>query len=266
MLLTALSMILAHTQAAPQAAPPAAGPGDIAYVILADEARRIRIERLFANPRGGLGKYRAAVEGGLYYVSCVTVWRDNPQEREACIRSRLPRRSAGSHIVLNTYERDAPQGQTVVTCIGPGGSGRVTLGTHPIPEDATALGTCLERAGSISAAPAARPYAVRFVDEFEFQDAPQARANAAAVVLVAIDHVGVPRGTTGSCLVQGRVAQAVPGKLEGSLRAIEASIPCGIGPQSSGPRRIRMGELKEGTFARLHLSGNRTLLDYDRMD
>lgn len=115
----------------------------------------------------------------------------------------------------------------------------------------------------LEAAPPAEAYAVRFAGEFEIADAAEARAQAANIVSVAIDHVGVPRGVTGTCLVQGRITGVVRGSGVTSQGPVEVYIPCTARPSRSGPRRILMGAIREASSANLYLSDRGMLLDFE---
>lgn len=244
-----------------EATPPLEAPA-AAYVILADELRRKRVERLVSELAAEGTEYAAHEEGGLYYVSCVTAWRGNPLQTEDCIRSRLPNRRQAPLVVLNTYHREARKDVTAVSCVGRGSSGRALLRQRASSGDAPALRRCVQAALHNSEAPSRGWFGTRHTDEFEFQDAAEARAGAAKVVRIAVDHVGVPRGSTGSCLVQGRVEDVSRAAERAPRQRIQLGVPCGS-LLSRGPRRLHMGALREGAFANVYLSHNRSLLDYE---
>jgi hypothetical protein len=114
----------------------------------------------------------------------------------------------------------------------------------------------------LEAAPRPEVYAVRFAGEFEIADAVEARAQAANIVTVAIDHVGVPRGVTGICLVQGHVTGVVRASGVTPQGRVEVSIPCAARPARNGQRRIIMSDIREASFANLYLSDRGILLDF----
>jgi hypothetical protein len=244
----------------PQEAAASAGQSGATYVILADELRRARVERLIGDLAAQGVRY-SPDESGLYYVSCVTAWRNNPIQAEDCIRSRLPQRRGVPLVVLNTHHREARQDVTIIICIGRGGSGRAVLRQRVSSEDVVALRRCFDDALRDSYAPAFGWYNIRHTREFEFQDVAAARERAASVLRIAVDHVGVPRGSTGSCLIQGRVAGVVKGVGLSPRRRFAVGVPCGS-LLSRGTRRLHMGDLREGRFANVYLSDENTLLDY----
>lgn len=105
-----------------------------------------------------------------------------------------------------------------------------------------------------------RRFRIAFRDRLSIDDVEQARAAATNIAIVAIDHVGYPRGMSGLCLVQGRLARIEQGPPAVSGGQIEASVPCGIGNHGDRQRRVHMGEMGPGRFARLYLSDERSLL------
>ena len=200
------------------------------------------------------------------YVGCVTAWRHDPRQTEACIRSRLPLAGRDRTVILNTYGQEAGRGAIAVSCIGAGGAGDLTLAAGDDPGRVPALQACLTQALRTPAMAVPSPYRLRYTPDFAIADGEQARAAAQTILLVAIDHVGIPRGVTGSCLVQGRLAQVIRGRGPAPGGSFEASIPCGARPDRAGPRRIRMGDLQRGTFAHAYVSADRTLLDFRRAE
>jgi hypothetical protein len=203
----------------------------------------------------------------MLYVGCVTAWRENSQQTEACIRARLPRRSERATILLNTYQPGARQdGTTAVSCIGIGGAGSALLRERPEAGDAGTMLGCLNQALQANTAPFPPAYGVPFTDGFETDDAEQARTTATTVLRIAIDHVGYPRGMTGSCLVQGRVAAVERGPALRAGGAIEVFVPCGPSSSRDGERRVRMAGMGAGSFALVYLSGLRTLLHIEQVE
>lgn len=243
---------------APQPAAPVAD-----YVILGDEARRGRLERLIERRPAGGRRLRELQEGGLYYASCISVWRHDPEQSEACLVARLPRRAGGT-VLLNTYHPAGSASDLTVTCHGLGGTGRARLGARPGRRDPAALERCLDRALTAFAPPPRQRVGVRWADRFEIEDPAQARLEAKRVLLVAVDHVGIPRGATGNCLVQGRVVRQERGSGIGPGAIVEAGIPCAATPGLDGKRRrIWMGAMRQGRFARLYLAEGQGLADFE---
>ncbi|HEX6375033.1 MAG TPA: hypothetical protein VFZ91_04875 [Allosphingosinicella sp.] len=264
MYLWTAAQALAALALQPVEAPPAPQAGVAAdYVILGDEARRARLERLLARRAAAPRRLRASGEGGLYFVGCITAWRHDPGQAGACLASRLPRQGGTATIVLNSYHPGKAADGLTVTCHGLGGTGRAVFGARPRRQDATALEHCLERGLMPSEAPVRQRVGVRHSDGFAIEDPQEARRRAQRVLLVAIDHVGIPRGITGSCLVQGRVVREERGSGIRPGALVEAGIPCAARPGLSGSRRrIPMGAMRKGSFARLYLSEGHGLVDF----
>jgi len=233
-------------------------------VILGDDARRSTVERVLGDLAAAGRSHRPEYEMGLWYVGCVTAWRDNRPQTEACIRARLQRHLERPTIVLNTFGRSTGQGTTSVSCIGAGGAGRAILRDPAEIGNAAAMLRCLDQALQANRAPLPRPYSVRFTDRLAIDDVGQARGAAATVLKIAIDHVGFPRGMTGSCLVQGRVVEVELGQSLPPGGPIELGVPCGPASSPDGARRVRMADMGEGRFARLYLSAGRTLLHIEQ--
>ena len=230
-----------------------------AIVILGDDARRARVERVL----GGLSRagrdFRRDHASGLWYVGCITAWRDNPGQTEACLRSRLQGGRARPTVVVNTYVQDA-EGATSVSCIGIGGTGRASLRDSSAATSTEAMSRCLDRALRAIEGPSPRPFSVPFSDGFEIDDIGQARSRATGVLKVAVDHLGVPRGMTGTCLIQGRVLESERGPSVVPGAVIEVGVPCGPMLGGDRSRRVQMDGLGEGRFARLYLDERRVLL------
>lgn len=248
-----------------QAAAAAAAAPD--YAILADQAGRARIEQLLAGRPAGAGPLRQSPEGGMWFVGCITAWRDDPEQRDDCLDSRLRRQGPAGTIVFNTYHPKPAHSALAVTCHGPGGTGRALFGTSPGPGDAAAFEACLRPARGASEAPVRRRVGVRWSDRFAIEDLAEARSRAERVLVVAIDHVGVPRGSTGNCLIQGRVLRQERGAGVGAGSLIEAGIPCTAerGSRRNG-RRVSMGAMREGGFGRLYLTATRDLADFETVE
>ena len=86
------------------------------------------------------------------------------------------------------------------------------------------------------------------------------------MLVLAVDHVGIPRGVRGSCLVEGRVTSVVRGAGLSPRGRVELSVPCHTGPGRGSERRIAMVQLAAGSFARLYLDEAQTLLDYESLN
>jgi hypothetical protein len=258
LLVALLSLLQPESQAA---AAQAVAPS---FVILGDDGRRATVERVLGDLATAGGSHRQEYEGGLFYVGCVTAWRDNGPQTEACIRARIRRQGERPTVVLNAYQPGAGQGTTSVSCIGIGGTGRAIVRDAAEAGNAAAMLRCLDQALQMNRAPWPRPFGVRFSDRFEIDDVEQARATATTVLRVAIDHVGYPRGMTGSCLVQGRVARVERGPALLPGGQIELGVPCGPAISPDGARRVRMTGMGEGRFARIYLGDRRTLLHIEQ--
>lgn len=252
-----LALLAGLAQPQPAAAPPA----QIAAVILADDARRQRLEGLLGRIGSAGRAYRSQIEDGLYYVSCVSAWRGNTEQTEGCIRSKLAGEAA--RVVLNGYAGQAGDGAATVACVGAGGAGRMSLSGKAASGEADALRTCLERALADAPAPVPARFLIAYRDRFEVQDVEAARAGAVHVLLMAVDHVGVPRGSTGRCHAQGRVARVLRGSPVDAGSKIELSVPCGTRPDRSEPRRISMAAMRRGTFAKVYVGSRRALLHFE---
>jgi hypothetical protein len=258
-----LPLVIAMSLAQPAAAasPPAAAA--VHYVILGDEARRNRVERLIGElARSGVASTPAA-EGGMGYSGCVSPWQRHPEQVTLCIQSRIATDSRRGTIVLNSYEPADREGEIRIACVGAGGQGVMTLRSRSDATEPVALRRCLSAAAYPAGVASHARHAVRSVEAFAFLDAARARTSAVSVLKVAMDHVGVPRGTTGGCLIQGRVVGLVRGPGLSPSGRIEFSVPCSAAPDPRGPRRIWMGDLQEGSFAHLHLDERNEILDIE---
>jgi len=247
---------------------PAAGAQAVApsIVILGNDVSRARVARVLGDLADAGKSLRQEDAGGLWYVGCVTAWRENPQQSEGCIRARLPRQRERTTILLNTDGPGARQDGTIaVSCIGIGGTGRALLRERPETGDATAMLDCLNLALQANTAPFPQAYGVHFTTRFETHDVEQARTTATTVLRIAIDHVGYPRGMTGSCLVQGRVAAVERGPALRPGGPIEVFFPCGPDSSLDGERRVRMAGTAAGEFALVYLSSLRTLLHIEQV-
>lgn len=235
------------------------------YVILADQAGRARIEQLLARRPAGAAPLRRS-EDGMWFVGCITAWRDNPEQRDDCLDSRLRRQGRAGTIVFNTYHPKPARVALAVTCHGPGGIGRAAFRASQRPGDAAAFEQCLRPALATSDAPVRGRVAVRWSNRFAIEDRAEARLRAERVLVVAIDHVGVPRGSTGTCLIQGRVLRQERGMGVRAGSLIEAGIPCTAERWPRGVRQVSMGAMGEGGFGRLYLTATRDLADFETVD
>jgi hypothetical protein len=256
------ALLLQPTEAGPAA-------GTVHYVILGDEARRTRLEALLNRRPPGGRRYRPAAEYGMNYVSCVTAWRQDRRQRAACIESRLPSQGAFTTVVLDSYGDPAARPGVALTCHGPGGSGRGVLRDRPSVRDPAALEACM--VGALKArgeAPPRQRFGVGGIPHFGAGLPEAARSGAARVLLLAIDHVGVPRGTRGQCLVQGRVVEQQRGSGISPGAIVEASIPCAVRPDPARERGrlIAMADLRAGGFARLYLAPRLELADFEAIE
>ena len=230
---------------------------DVSIAILANAEDREALLGLLDS----LGKDRAFTgESGMSAVGCVDAWRRDSAQTEACIRSRLPRDRAA--IIINAWGPTSANGETEVTCVGAGGTGKMRLIRPAAAATRAALERCLA-----GAAPHAEPgpeqrYGVRFSETLGISDSRRAREAAVNVLAIAVDHVGYPRGIAGYCQVEGRVIGVVRGAGLSPRGTIELTVPCVAGPDRTGPRRISSKELDEGTFAELFLDERMELLDY----
>jgi hypothetical protein len=236
-----------------------------AIVILGNDGSRARVARVLGDLAAAGQSLRQEDAGGLWYVGCVTAWRENPQQSESCIRARLPRQRERATILLNTYGPGTRQGGTIaVSCVGLGGTGGALLPERPEAGDAAAMLGCLNQALQANTAPFPHAYGVQSSTRFAMEDVEQARTTATTVLRIAIDHVGYPRGMTGSCLVQGRVAAVERGPALRPGGAIEVFGPCGPDSRLDGERRVRMAGMGAGGFALVYLNSLRTLLHIEQ--
>jgi hypothetical protein len=156
-------------------------------------------------------------------------------------------------VVLNSYS-EGVSGRSVA-CISSSNSGTATLGARRVlPADAAALNHCFVSAlrGWNPALRLTRVN-VRHIDAFEHKDSAEAMRTATTVAVVALDHVGVPRGSTGSCLLVGRILRTERGARLPTNASITFSVPCGSRSSRSRERLVVMGELRAGAFSRVYL-------------
>jgi hypothetical protein len=94
-----------------------------------------------------------------------------------------------------------------------------------------------------------------------------ADAAAVRVLILAIDHVGVPRGITGGdCIVQGRVIRVERGEPAASGSRVDTFLPCSFLPNSTDSGRyVRDGSLREGGYARISYGVGGRLLAFERL-
>lgn len=234
------------------------------YSLVADPAGQARLEpSLRRLARTGLRP--ASGETAMAYASCVTAWRDNAGESAACVQSWLARLPPPRPVLLHVQQAQSPAEGVVVDCLGAAGSDQLVLAPRPRRADAAALDACMARAQRGDAPPAGT-YAIRSPETWDPADAAALRARAAAVLVLAVDHVGIPRGVRGSCLVEGRVTSVVRGAGLSPRGRVELAIPCQVGQAPGKERRIDMAEFDAGSFARLYLDEAQTLLDYESLD
>lgn len=234
------------------------------YSLVADPVGQARIEpSLRRLARSGLRP--ASGETAMAHASCVSAWRENPGESAACLQSWLARLAPPRPVVLQVRQAQAPAEGVVVDCLGAGGRDQLVLDSRKRRADAAALDACMARAQRGDPPPAGT-YAIRSPGAWALADASALRARAAAVLVLAVDHVGIPRGVRGNCLVEGRVTAVVRGAGLSPRGRVELAVPCHVGPGSGSERRIDMAQFDAGSFARLYLDEAQTLLDYESLD
>jgi hypothetical protein len=255
-------LLLAALLAAAQPEPPAPAPADqgASIVILGNDAGRAAVERVLGELAQAGRRFRRDQANGMWLVGCISVWRDNPGQTEACLRARLRSLRAQPTLVINTWSRDVAEGTIPVSCIGVGGSGQALLRTENGTGNSAAMSQCLNQALREAEGQSPRPFHLPFADAFAIDDIGQARSSASQVLKVAVDHLGIPRGMTGTCLIQGRVLRSERGPAVVPGGAIEVGVPCGPALAGDRTRRVRMGGLGEGRFVRLYLDEGRDLL------
>jgi hypothetical protein len=256
-------LLLAALLAAAQPEAPAPAPAENqgpSIVILGNDARRAAVERVLGDlARTGRG-FRRDHASGMWHVGCITAWRDNPGQTEACVRARLRSLRTQPTLVINTWLRHEAEGTIPISCIGGGGSGQALLRTATGTGNSEAIGLCLDQALREAEGPSPRPFRLSSADGLAIEDIAQARSSATGMLKVAVDHLGIPRGMSGICLIQGRVLRSERGPAVSPGAAIEVDVPCGPALAGDRTRRVRMGQLGQGRFVRLHLDEGRALL------
>jgi len=260
MLLQALALALAYASAQSQVAPAPPQVAGVSYVILGDDVRRARLQRLLdAIPDSG--EIRAVIaDDAMNFVGCVSAWRSNKAQAVGCIQSRLPH--VRPTVVLNTYPQPVRNGEISVSCIGSGGSAAITLQPQPDPGEATALRRCLDAAFAAASPTPPRRYGLQSIERLEVPDVHRARASAVRVLTMAVDHVGVPRGSEGVCSVSGRVARMIRGPGLPTNDRFSLGVPCAAVPDRT-ETRVAMSHIFRGSFANVYVSEQDTLLDYE---
>lgn len=243
------------------ASPPATG---FDYSLLADETQRARLEPWLARLPRPEGDARID-PGGTAFAACLSVWRDDAAESTACIQSRIVRYANAGFVVLHAQDI-APGEGLGVDCIAAGGTGRATWAAAPEDPGFAALDACVAQARAGKAVPPASAYAIRRPETLPDAGKDDVRANAAAVLVIAVDHVGLPRGVRGVCLISGRIREVARGAGQTPRGPVDLDLPCRTDPDArGGGGRIDMAELHAGSHARLYLDASQTLLDYERV-
>lgn len=256
-----LSAVLLLALAAPTADPAPAAPAAPRFVILGNETQRARLEQLLGF-RFGEEAARSGRGDGMNYVSCIGAWRGNPEQTAACVRARMPRDAARPIVVISTYDQADGNSGPQIRCVGRGGDGQGRIETRAA---ALSLRDCVDHALRPSRPLRPTPVRISYDDRFDTLDATKARAEATRIVVVAVDHVGIPRGATGRCLVSGRIERGERGPRLVPGAEIGFSVPCSASIRIAADRRVHMGEMDAGTFGRVWIGPRGELLDYERM-
>ncbi len=230
------------------------------YVIVGDEASKSRVEALFREVDGRRGSATFARSTSGADGSCTAAWRRVPSEREACLRAHMPR--SGTTVIVDTYGQAERGGGVVVRCIGGGQSGEIMLQPQEQVRDAQRLSDCMTEARRGSPAPQLRRYLIRSGGQLS-ADVDGARARAAAVLRIAIDHVTVPRGTRGICRPEGRVTGVVRGAGFTPRGFVELAIPCAVEPSRTRSRSIWWGDVQAGNYANVYLDRFNAVIDFE---
>lgn len=110
-------------------------------------------------------------------------------------------------------------------------------------------------------------YAIRILEPLPYATSAEARANAAGVIEILVEHTAVPRQTHGGyCPVQGEVVRVVRGAGLSPRGRVDLVAPCVGRPQPGDPRRISEGAFATGSRSLLYLSDRMELLDAERVD
>lgn len=258
--LAAAAVLLLAGATAGAASPPVGG---FDYSLLADQTQRARLEPWLARLPGPEGHARIDPIGAAF-AACLSAWRDDTAESTACIQSRIVREANAGWVVL--HAQDIGPGEDLgLHCIGAGGTGRARWGAAPDASAFAALDACVAQARAGRDLPPASAYAIRSPGTRLDPDKDNVRANAAAVLVIAVDHVGLPRGVRGVCLLSGRIREVARGAGQTPRGAVDFNLPCHAHPDRGDGGRIDMAELRAGSHARLYLDASQTLLDYERI-
>ena len=110
-------------------------------------------------------------------------------------------------------------------------------------------------------------YAIRILEVLPYATSEEARANAAGIIEVVVDHHAVPRQITGGfCPVQGRVVGVIRGAGLTPRGRIDLLVPCVGRPRPGDPRRIPEGAFATGSRSLIYLSDQQELLDAERVE
>ncbi|QPQ56101.1 hypothetical protein IC614_05910 [Allosphingosinicella flava] len=227
----------------------------VSYVILADEGLQARLSSLLAKS----GIAIASSQSGMIYAGCASAWRSHREQADLCIASRMT--GDEPDVVLNGYVGEAPPGRRRISCVGRHGADAVFLPDDE-KEGIGALRDCLSKAAGGKASPSHQIYGVRSAALDKAANSEEARAAAASVLILAVDHVGIPRGLEGDCLVEGRIKSVARGAGFAPYGRIELSIPCGAESSPGGKRRVAMANIRAGTFAAAYFDDQQHLLDF----
>lgn len=109
-------------------------------------------------------------------------------------------------------------------------------------------------------------YAIRVPEPLPYTTSTEARANAAGVIEILVEHTAVPRQIHGGyCPVQGQVVRVVRGTGMSPRGRVDLVVPCVNRSRPGDPRRISEGAFAIGSRSLLYLSDRMELLDAERI-
>lgn len=230
----------------------------ISYVIFASPAIEPRIQELVGAARERGLRLRSSEASATAYASCFSIWARLPAQAEQCIRAQLPSARSEPTIVLHGFRSAGPENYWIGRCVGPWSSASITLSLHGQASEAVRqLRSCANRGRDQRNA--STPLGIRLASD-RAVSASEAQLRSSRTVMIAIDHVAIPRPSRGTCWISGRLVQTLSGTTLSQDRSISFGLPCSAGREGQDDSWVSMADLSAGRFAELYLDADGALL------